>query len=111
MATMRAPPEQDGRKISDLAGDCQDLFLNCTSQQLSLENQSRTELQRQRFHVWASYLGLFTSDGAALDKRLEYSDEVRAMVVQLLSLMERNLYFSELSEKAIIMLPVIKPNC
>ncbi|KJZ70854.1 hypothetical protein HIM_09768 [Hirsutella minnesotensis 3608] len=90
MATLASPSEHHERKISDVGGACQDLFLKCTAQP---QRSSRAELQRQRFHVWASYLGVFASDNAALDKRLEYSDEVRGLVVQLLSLMERNLRF------------------
>lgn len=96
MATPKAPAEHDEGNISGMAGACQDLFQKCTGQQrLSSADRSRAELQRQRFHVWASYLGVFASDNTALDKRLEYSDEVRVIVVQLLELMERNLRFGE----------------
>ncbi|KAB5536166.1 CHAT domain-containing protein [Coniochaeta sp. 2T2.1] len=110
MATLAATPEHNERRISVVGGACRDLFLKCIEQrQRSSSTQSRAELQRQRFHVWASYLGVFASDNAALDKRLECSDEVRNLVIQLLSLMERNLRFvayahtSAVSEETLVL--------
>jgi hypothetical protein len=100
MATPAAPPKRDKTKISDVGDSCQDIFLKCAElPQRSQDTRDRAELLRQRFHIWASNIGVFTSSNATLDKRLEYSDEVRGLVVQLLSLMERNLKFGEPKEE------------
>lgn len=97
MTTPPAPPMRNEAKISDSGHYCQALFLECAEQPQRLQDiRNRAELLRQRFHIWASNIGVFTSSSnATLDKRLEYSDEVKDLVIQLLSLMERNLKFGE----------------
>ncbi|KAH8812453.1 hypothetical protein F5884DRAFT_310213 [Xylogone sp. PMI_703] len=96
MAILVAPIKRDKLKISDIGDSCQDLFLRCAKQpQRSQDARDRVELLRQRFYICASNIGVFTSSNGTLDKKLEYSDGVRGLVVQLLSLMERNLKFTE----------------
>ncbi|KAM0425639.1 hypothetical protein ACHAPT_009171 [Fusarium lateritium] len=83
--------ERASRDILDIAQICKDLFIAiCTS---SSDLVARADLQQQRFYVWASYLGVFAPFNASLDKRLQYSDEIRALVVKMLSVLQRNLEF------------------
>ena len=94
MATTGIVGEGKKRKIFDLAHICDYLFVKYADPNLPVsEPRARAELQRQRFEVWASYLGVFATLNASLDKRLEYSDEIQNLVVQLLSLMRSNLEF------------------
>lgn len=82
------------RDIFDLANICEDLFSRYADPNLPLpEPKARADLQQQRFEVWASYLGIFAPYDVSLDRRLEYSEEIRSLVIQLLSLMRRNLDF------------------
>jgi hypothetical protein len=93
VAIMDGPVKQN---IFQLARTCESLFLQYTDPGLKItENRTRAELQLQRFYVWASYLGVFASHAASLDKRLEYSDDIQNLVLQLLSLVRINLEFRE----------------
>lgn len=84
------------RDIYHSARSCEDLFLTYTDPRLPQSDlRTRAELQQQRFYVWASYLGVFAAYDASLDKRLEFSDEVRGLVLQLLSQIHINLEFSK----------------
>jgi hypothetical protein len=93
MESLTCIPSQNNTKISDVAGACEVLFLECANRLLPSTIRQRAELQRQQFYVWASYLGVFADDHASLDKRLEYSDEIKSLTVQLLSVIRRNLKF------------------
>ncbi|KAM5342057.1 hypothetical protein ACJ41O_015088 [Fusarium nematophilum] len=78
---------EETREIFDIAQSCRELFSNYTNSSSSLSDlHARADLQQQRFYVWASYLGVFAPFNASLDKRLEHSDEIRSLVVQMLSL-------------------------
>lgn len=44
-----------------------------------------------RFNLWAAYTGVFAPVGASLDDRLEFQDDVKQMVVKLLSMVHRNI--------------------
>lgn len=83
--------------IFSLAGICEALFLQCYEnlQLPSSMTRTRAELQHERFHLWASYLGVFTSYNVSLDKRLEYGGEIRNLAVQLLKLVRMNLQFGK----------------
>jgi hypothetical protein len=94
MATAGVVAETKKRDIFDLANICEDLFSRYADPNLALpEPKARADLQQQRFEVWASYLGVFARYDVSLDRRLEYSEEIRDLVMQLLSLMRRNLDF------------------
>lgn len=91
---MATPGEGEKREIFHLARACEDLFLKYADPELPVSDpRGRAELQQQRFYVWASYLGVFAAPDASLDKRLQESDDIQNLVVQLLSLMQRNLEF------------------
>ena len=97
MPTTTGIAEQEKQEILHLARVCERLFSKYADPQLPFsETRARAELQQQRFYVWASYLGVFAHPSASLDKRLEYSDEIRSLVIQLLSLIRRNLEFGML---------------
>lgn len=86
--------ESEKREIFHLANDCENLFLKYTNQGLPFsEPRERANLQKQRFQVWASYLGVFAAPNASLDKRLQYCADIRILFVQLLLLVRRNLEF------------------
>lgn len=96
MTTSGMAGEGKKREIFHLARICEDLFTKYTDPKFKVsEFRTRAELQQQRFDVWASYLGVFANPNASLDKRLECSDEIQNLVVQLLSLMRRNLEFGK----------------
>ena len=50
--------------------------------------------QQARFNIWVANIGVFAEAEASLDHRLQEDDEVRAMVIQLLDLISRNLRLS-----------------
>ncbi|KAJ2987333.1 hypothetical protein NUW58_g4567 [Xylaria curta] len=45
----------------------------------------------RRFLTWASFLGVFASEGASLDNRLRYAPEVKDLVLSMLQVLRRNL--------------------
>ncbi len=93
MATHAFRP--DCRAISRLAKVCVSLFT--TYLDADPHDGDRADLQLQRFDVWASHVGIFASYSASLDKRLEYSDGTRGLIMHLLALMRFNLEFGMLS--------------
>lgn len=96
MGTVSENKGESNTKIHDVASACESLFLECANAPLLSTLHQRAALQRQQFHVWASYLGVFADYHASLDKRLEYSDEIGSLTVQLLSIIKRNLNFRKL---------------
>ncbi|KAJ4176205.1 hypothetical protein NW767_015522 [Fusarium falciforme] len=82
---------EDKHNILILAQTCETLFSKYADPQLpSSDTRARAKREQQRFHCWVS-----DPFNVSLDKRLEYSDELRSLVVQLLSLMHRNLEFGK----------------
>ncbi|KAL2679252.1 hypothetical protein Neosp_010019 [[Neocosmospora] mangrovei] len=99
MATVNVAGGPIKRDISELARICERLFLKYTDPELErTKDRTRAEIQLQRFNVWASYLGVFAEDNASLDRRLEHSDEIQNLVLQLLLLLQENLKFINLDE-------------
>lgn len=96
MATVTIAGRPMKRDISQQVRICEDLFLRYTDPELeSTKNRTRAEIQLQRFNVWASYLGVFAEYNASLDRRLEHTDEIQNLVLQLLSLLQTNLEFGK----------------
>lgn len=96
MSHLVLPAKWEQREIFHLARTCEDLFLRYVNPDLpSSEPRKRADFQQQRFFVWASYLGVFATPKASLDKRLHNIDDVQSLVVQLLSLLQRNLEFGK----------------
>ncbi|PVH67866.1 hypothetical protein DL98DRAFT_600035 [Cadophora sp. DSE1049] len=94
MATDGIVAEAKKREIFGLANICEDLFSRYADPNIPLpEPKARADLQQQRFELWASYLGVFAPYNVSLDRRLEYSEEIRNLVMQLLCLVRRNLDF------------------
>ncbi|KAF5968161.1 thermostable alkaline protease [Fusarium bulbicola] len=46
---------------------------------------------QQRFLIWTSFLGVFTTESASLDRRLESNPEIKKPVVAMLQVLRRNL--------------------
>jgi hypothetical protein len=44
-----------------------------------------------RFNLWAAYIGAFAPSKASLDARLVEQDDLKAMVTELLNMIQRNL--------------------
>ncbi|WQF77072.1 Putative NACHT nucleoside triphosphatase [Colletotrichum destructivum] len=90
-----ASAKSEKREIYALALACEDLFLKCyaTPHFLPSVAGETAEIQHERFRIWSSYLGVFASYKASLDKRLEYCDDIHNLVIQLLELMRKNLEF------------------
>ena len=85
MATLKLPT----KTCFELGKECQDMFKAFVALPSDI-NFSVTE-QQARFNIWAANIGVFAEADASLDRRLQEDDEVRAMVVQLLHLICRNL--------------------
>ncbi|KAK2608929.1 hypothetical protein QQS21_002505 [Conoideocrella luteorostrata] len=92
---MAATGGAEKRTVFHLARTCQDLFFKFYAKPRHITSNicERAEIQHERFHLWASYLGVFASYNASLDKRLEHSDGIQDLVVQLLHLLHLNLEF------------------
>ncbi len=76
--------------ISELSSACSQLFdeyLQCHD----ATNNSIVEDLQDRFNLWTAYIGAFALPGASLDDRLLFHDEIRAMVMKLLDMLQRNL--------------------
>lgn len=50
---------------------------------------------RNSFAFWVDYTGALASAGASLDDRLQDHDEIKEMILELLQMIERNLYHCE----------------
>lgn len=99
-------------EILDLAHNCRELFVKCTSAHSVLsETHEKIDLQQQRFYVWESYLGVFAPFNASLDKCLQYSDEPRSLVLQMLSVLQRNLEFRKLLFIVILLNKRLQKTC
>lgn len=85
------------REVFHLARTCEDFFFEFYAKPRLIPSKicERAEIQHERFHLWTSYLGVFADYNASLDKRLEHSDEIQDLVVQLLKLLHLNLEFGK----------------
>ena len=95
MATTRtaAANENEG-EIFRIALECKRLFLRYAGPEArTSETQEKVASLLKRFNAWSSNIGVFAAPSASLDKTLQYSNEIRSFVTQLLSLLRRNLEF------------------
>jgi len=93
--TSTAATGENKREIFHLARECERLLLSYADLGLKTsETREKVASLLKRFNAWSSNLGVFAAPSASLDKTLQYSDEIRSFVTQLLSLLRRNLEFS-----------------
>ncbi|KAE9364149.1 hypothetical protein N431DRAFT_563543 [Stipitochalara longipes BDJ] len=85
MATSKVPT----KTCCELGRECQDMFKAFMAQPGG--TKISVAEQQARFNIWAANIGVFAEADASLDRRLQEDDDVRAMVVQLLQLICRNL--------------------
>jgi hypothetical protein len=85
-----ATPNASNDACYKLAKLCQALFKSYVASP-PIPDPSYAEEQQARFNIWAANIGVFAEERASLDYRLQEDEEVRAMVIQLLDLIHRNL--------------------
>ena len=75
--------------IYSQALECKDLF----SHYLKMSSVYATQVSacQRRFLTWSSFLGVFASESASLDRRLEFNPEVKELVMSMLRVLKRNL--------------------
>lgn len=76
--------------IFGLSSSCSQLF-DKYLQRPDTASKSTVEDLQHRFDLWTAYVGAFASPGASLDDRLRFNDEIKAMVMKLLDMLQRNL--------------------
>ncbi|EXJ93480.1 hypothetical protein A1O1_01872 [Capronia coronata CBS 617.96] len=76
--------------IYDACSKCSVLFAEYIKEP-STHNKDEVEELQSRFNLWAAYTGAFAAAGASLDDRLRFHDEIKLMVLKLLSMLQRNL--------------------
>ncbi|EPE02713.1 hypothetical protein F503_04062 [Ophiostoma piceae UAMH 11346] len=80
----------NNKRIYDHARACEEAFSLITSDQ-NAPSYVVAETLRQRFEQWSSNMGVFAVAQFSLDTRLEHSDSLRSMVLDLLELMKTGL--------------------
>jgi hypothetical protein len=50
---------------------------------------------RGRFHLWATYLGVYAVPRASVDARLDCDKETKNMLLELLEMVQRNLQWGD----------------
>ncbi|KAL6900092.1 hypothetical protein GGI43DRAFT_384268 [Trichoderma evansii] len=75
--------------IYSQASYCKRLFLSYSK--ISSPYAARVSAYQRRFMTWASFLGVFASESASLDRRLEFSPEIKEFVMAMLRLLQTNL--------------------
>lgn len=85
--------DDDEHIIYRLAVECDDRF-NLAASALpddkALIHRPLREYHR-RFEIWCSYLGVLAQPDFSLDRRVQFHDEIRHAILELLSLISRNL--------------------
>ncbi|KAI3320651.1 hypothetical protein HD806DRAFT_505789 [Xylariaceae sp. AK1471] len=81
--------------IYSQAQECKSLFISYldASRAPRAYHKQLRESER-RFLTWASFLGVFANEGASLDSRLQYTPEIKELVVSMLQVLRRNLEHS-----------------
>lgn len=92
--TSTATTDENKREIFHLARECKRLLSYADLGLNTSETREKVASLLKHFNAWSSNLGVFAAPSASLDKTLQYSDEIRSFVTQLLSLLRRNLEFS-----------------
>lgn len=97
---MTSPPPDDsalgakgaGPEAQDIysrAWECEALFARC------LETPSKHSAEifacHRRFLSWASILDVFADESASLDRRLEFSPDMRELVMSMLRILQKDL--------------------
>jgi len=79
--------------IYSQALECKDLFFKY----LKVPSLYSTQVFgcQRRFLTWASFLGVFASKSASLDRRLEFNPEFKELVMSMLQVLKRNLQRGE----------------
>jgi len=75
--------------IFDVANLCSNLFTKYLNHPVTIQNEVAGEL-RDRFRMWASYIGVFAEPGLSLDDRLIFHEDVKDQVLKLLYMVQRN---------------------
>ncbi|KAL8375693.1 hypothetical protein RB595_007010 [Gaeumannomyces hyphopodioides] len=75
--------------IYPLALRCRDLFVEYLK--ASSVYAKHVSACQHRFLTWASFLGVFASKSASLDRRLEFKPETKELVMSMLRVLKRNL--------------------
>ncbi|EXJ91763.1 hypothetical protein A1O3_00313 [Capronia epimyces CBS 606.96] len=89
--------EQQNQNHSQSSLDIYEACLKCSEllteylRNPSTPNKDEAEDLQSRFNLWAAYTGAFAAADASLDDRLKFHDEIRVMVLKLLSMLQRNL--------------------
>ncbi|KAL7624378.1 hypothetical protein AAE478_005942 [Parahypoxylon ruwenzoriense] len=88
----------DGEEIFLLACQCHDYFKDYLEDPSNFEKygaaaQGLVEDYQRRFKSWAAYLGVFAERRASLDRGLRNREDVRDIVVLLLTMLRRNVAF------------------
>ncbi|GAP84977.2 putative serine threonine protein kinase [Rosellinia necatrix] len=83
---------QTAEDIYSHARACEFLFTEYLqpSESLRIYHNKVHEYER-RFLLWASFLGVFASEGTSLDERLQYAPETKELVLSMLQVLRRNL--------------------
>ncbi|KAG4292644.1 hypothetical protein FPRO06_12132 [Fusarium proliferatum] len=75
--------------IYSRAMECKILFHQYST--ISTPYSEEISKYQQRFLIWTSFLGVFATESASLDRRLEFNPEIKEPVVAMLQVLRRNL--------------------
>lgn len=92
----RSSEIEDTISIENLASDCTILFRDCLANPRLDTAGLRLEDIGQRFDAWTRDLCMVAGGRASLDRRLKFNPDIRAMIVELLNLLKRNLTRSKI---------------
>ena len=85
--------------IAECASVCVRIFDQCLVDELSPDyDNGWIEDQSARFRIWAANLGVFATGHATADYRLRDNDELRNLILQLLSAIRENLIIGKLQD-------------
>ncbi|KAI8634154.1 hypothetical protein F5Y19DRAFT_412147 [Xylariaceae sp. FL1651] len=101
MAALRSSDHENAARAADAPGpqdiysqalECKALFVSCL--EMSSPYASKISACQNQFLTWASFLGVFASESASLDRRLEFNPEIKELVMAMLRVLKRNLELS-----------------
>ena len=95
---MASPRPDDGDSVDrGTLSEAQDIYsqaVNCKALfvrylEMSSAYSQQVSACHSRFLTWASFLGVFTSKNASLDRRLEFSPDIKGLVMSMLKVLQK----------------------
>jgi hypothetical protein len=80
-----------GQDIYSQAQACKILFTSYLQSSAPRTYDEQVRDVERRFLTWASFLGVFASEGISLDRRLQYAPELKELVLSMLQVLRKNL--------------------